>query len=81
MGGNPHRRRGLAVALWSGSTGYADTKRGSSIMFAIIAFIALAIVAVIVLSAVLHLLFSPFLLLLVVGVLAWLKFGPRRSRR
>ena len=50
-------------------------------MFAIVAFIALAIVAVIVLTAVLHLLFSPFLLLVVVGVLAFLKFGPRRSRR
>ena len=50
-------------------------------MFGIIAFIALAIVAVIVLTTVVHLLFSPFLLLVVIGVLAWLKFGPRRSRR
>ena len=81
MGGNPHRRRGPAAALWRGSTCYADTKRGSSIMFGIIAFIALAIVAVIVLMTVVHLLFSPFLLLVVIGVLAFLKFGPRRSRR
>ena len=49
-------------------------------MFAIIAFAALAIVAVIIFTAVLHLLFSP-LLLAVVGVLAWLKFGPRRRPR
>ena len=50
-------------------------------MFGIIVFIALAIVAVIVLMTVVHLLFSPFLLLVVIGVLAFLKFGPRRSRR
>ena len=50
-------------------------------MFAIVAFIALAIVAVIVLTAVMPLLFSPLVLLAVLGVLAWVKFGPRRSRR
>ena len=50
-------------------------------MFAIVAFIALAIVAVIVLTAVLHLLFSPFVLLAVVGVLAWMKLRPRRTRQ
>ena len=50
-------------------------------MFAIVAFIALAIVAFIVLTAVMHLLFSPLVLLAVLGVLAWVKFGPRRSRR
>ncbi|HEY2521455.1 MAG TPA: hypothetical protein VGJ19_15185, partial [Streptosporangiaceae bacterium] len=54
---------------------------GISSMFAIVAFIALAIVAVIVLTAVLHLLFSPLVLLAVVGVLAWVKFGPSRARR
>jgi hypothetical protein len=50
-------------------------------MFAIVALIALAIVAVIVLTAALHLLFSPLVLLVVLGVLAWVKFGPRHSRR
>ena len=40
-------------------------------MFAIVAFIALAIIAVIVLTAVMHLLFSPLVLLAVLGVLAW----------
>jgi hypothetical protein len=50
-------------------------------MFAIAAVIALAIVAVIVLTAVLHLLFSPLVLLAILGVFAWVKFGPRRARR
>ena len=44
------------------------------------AAIAAAIVALIVLSVALHLLFSPWLLL-VIAVLAWIKFGPRRSRQ
>jgi hypothetical protein len=50
-------------------------------MFGIIAVALLALVALIVLGAVVHLLFSPWLLVLALGVLAWIKFGPRRSRR
>ena len=50
-------------------------------MLAIIALVAIAIVALIVLSAAVHILFSPWLLLVGVGILAWIKFGPRRSRR
>jgi hypothetical protein len=51
-------------------------------MFGIIAFILIAIAALIVLSFAVHLLFSPlFLLLAAVGVLAWIKFRPRRSNR
>ena len=50
-------------------------------MLAIIALVAIAIVALIVLSAAVHILFSPWLLLAVVGILAWIKFGPRRSHR
>lgn len=50
-------------------------------MFGIIALALLVIVALIVLSVAVHVLFSPWLLLVVVGVLAWLKFGPRRSRQ
>ena len=51
-------------------------------MLAIIALVAIAIVALIVLSAAVHILFSPLLLLLVgIGILAWIKFGPRRSHR
>jgi hypothetical protein len=50
-------------------------------MFGIIAVALFALVALIVLGAVVHLLFSPWLLVLALAVLAWIKFGPRRSRR
>ena len=50
-------------------------------MLAIIALALLAIVALTVLGFAVHVLFSPWLLLAVIGVLAWVKFGPRRSRR
>jgi hypothetical protein len=50
-------------------------------MFAIIAFVLVVIVALAVLSFVAHLLFSPFLLLAAVGILAWVKFRPRRSHQ
>ena len=47
----------------------------------IIALALIAIVALIVVSFAVHFLFSPWLLLLAVAVVAWIKFGPRRSRR
>ena len=47
----------------------------------ILALVLIAIVALIVLSFAVHFLFSPWLLLLAVAVVAWIKFGPRRSRR
>jgi hypothetical protein len=50
-------------------------------MFGIIALVLIAIVALTLLSFALHLLFSPWLLLVAVGVLAWIKFRPRRSHR
>jgi hypothetical protein len=51
-------------------------------MLALIALILIAIVALTILSFAVHVLFSPLLLLLaVVGVLAWIKFRPRRSHR
>jgi hypothetical protein len=51
-------------------------------MFAIIAFVLVAIVALAVLSLVVHALLSPWLLLLAgIGILAWIKFGPRRSQQ
>ena len=50
-------------------------------MFAIIALVLIAIVALTVLGFAVHVLFSPWLLLAVIGILAWVKFGPRRSRR
>jgi hypothetical protein len=46
-------------------------------MFAIIAIIVLAIVAL----TILHALLSPWLLLVAVGILAWIKFRPRHSQR
>jgi hypothetical protein len=50
-------------------------------MFGIIAVVLLALAALIVLGVVVHLLFSPWLLVAAVAIVAWIKFGPRRSRR
>jgi len=50
-------------------------------MPAIIAFVLIAILALTVLSLAVHFLFSPWLLLAAVGVLAWIKFRPRRSHQ
>lgn len=50
-------------------------------MLWILALVLIAIVALIVFSFILHLLFSPWLLVAAIGVLAWIKFGPRRSPR
>jgi hypothetical protein len=50
-------------------------------MLWIVALALIAIVALTVLSFTLHMLFSPWLLLVVIGVLAWTKFRPRRSHR
>ncbi len=47
----------------------------------ILALAAIVIVAMFVLGAILHFLFSPWLLLVAVGVLAWIKFRPRRRYR
>jgi hypothetical protein len=49
-------------------------------MLWIIALVVIAIVALSVLGFVLHVLLSPWLLLVAVGVVAWMKFRPRRSR-
>jgi hypothetical protein len=50
-------------------------------MFAIIALVLIAIVALSILGFAVHVLFSPWLLLVVIGVLAWVWFRPRRSRQ
>jgi hypothetical protein len=51
-------------------------------MFGIIIALALiAVVALIVLSFVVHVLFSPWLLVIAIGVIAWVKFRPRSSQR
>jgi hypothetical protein len=49
-------------------------------MPALIAIALIAVVALMVLGLVVHLLFSPWLLL-AVAILAWIKFGPRRTHR
>jgi hypothetical protein len=49
-------------------------------MLAIIALAVIALVAFAVLGFALHLLFSPWLLV-AIAILAWIKFGPRRSRQ
>jgi hypothetical protein len=46
-----------------------------------VALILIAIVALAVLGFVAHFLFSPWLLLVAVAVVAWIKFRPRGSRR
>ena len=48
-------------------------------MFGIIALVLIAIVALTILSFAVHFLFSPWLLLVAIGVLAWIKLRPRRS--
>ena len=50
-------------------------------MSAIIAFALIVILALIVVSFAVHLLFSPWLLVVAVAVLAWMKFRPRGSRQ
>jgi len=50
-------------------------------MLAIIALAAIAIVGLIVLSVAVHILFSPWVLLLGIAILAWIKFRPGRSHR
>jgi threonine/homoserine/homoserine lactone efflux protein len=47
----------------------------------IIALALIVIVALAVLGLAVHLLFSPWLLLVAVAVLAWVALRPRRSRR
>ena len=50
-------------------------------MPAIIALVLIALVALTILSFAVHVLFSPWVLLAVIGILVWVKFRPRRSRQ
>jgi hypothetical protein len=50
-------------------------------MPAFIALVLIAIVALTILSLAVHILFSPWLLLVAVGILAWVKLRPRRSHQ
>jgi hypothetical protein len=48
-------------------------------MAPIIGLALIVILAVVIFGAVLHLLFSPWILLAAVAVIAWVKFRPRRA--
>jgi len=50
-------------------------------VLAVLALVLIAIVAFAVLSFVVHTLLSPWLLLLAVGILVWVKFRPRHSHQ
>lgn len=50
-------------------------------MLGIIALALIVVAALIVLSFAVHVLFSPWLLVVGLAVLAWVKFRPRRSHR
>ena len=50
-------------------------------MLAIIALVLIAIVALTILGFAVHLLFSPWLLLAVIGIALWVKFRPRHSHQ
>jgi hypothetical protein len=50
-------------------------------MLAIIALAVVFIVALALFSFAVHLLFSPWLLVAAVAIVAWVKFRPRRSRQ
>jgi hypothetical protein len=50
-------------------------------MLAIIAFVLIAIVALAVLGLAVHLLFSPWLLVAAIGIVAWITFRRHSSRR
>ena len=47
----------------------------------IIVLAVIAIVALLVLSLIVHVLFSPWLLVVAIAILAWIKFRPRHSRQ
>jgi hypothetical protein len=50
-------------------------------MFFFLALVVAALVALAVVGFILHFIFSPWLLLVAVGVLAWIKLRPRRRYR
>lgn len=50
-------------------------------MPAIIALVLVAIAAMIIIGIAVHILFSPWLLLLIIGVLLWIKFRPHARRQ
>jgi len=47
----------------------------------LIVLVLIAVAALIVVSFALHVLFSPWILLVTAGIVAWIMFRPRRSRQ
>ena len=47
----------------------------------LIVLVLIAVAALIVVSFALHVLFSPWILLVTTGIVAWIMFRPRRSRQ
>lgn len=81
-GVDPDRRGQPAAAALRHQQDHCDNNGDPITMLALIVLVLIAVVALTVLSFAVHVLFSPWLLLLAaVGVLAWLKFRPRRSHR
>ena len=50
-------------------------------MLALVALVIIALVALSVVGFALHLLFSPWILVAAVAIVAWMKFRPNRSQR
>ncbi|HEX6523192.1 MAG TPA: hypothetical protein VF070_24820 [Streptosporangiaceae bacterium] len=50
-------------------------------MPAIIVLALIAVMALVILGIAVHFLFSPWLLLVAIAVVAWIKFRPRSSRQ
>jgi hypothetical protein len=50
-------------------------------MLVLIALVLIALVALAVLSFAVHVMFSPWLLLVAIGIVAWIKFRPRHSHQ
>jgi Flp pilus assembly protein TadB len=78
IGGDPDRREPPpAAALKQGN----NASRRPITMFALIAAVVAVLVALAIFGLVVHVLFSPWLLLVAVAIVAWVKFRPNRSRR
>ena len=76
----PIDRGGRSRQSW-GTGNNARQERDPITMLAIIALVIAAIIALVIISAAVHVLFSPLVLLLVVvGIVGWIKFRPRSHR-
>ena len=79
-GADPDRREPPPTAVLNQESNHPASKETDH-HARIIALVLAAIVALTVLGFVLHVLFSPWLLLVVIAIVAWIKFRPSRSRQ